>query len=87
VIIGPAFGEVVCVAEAAAAEASLLILLSAAAALLLMLDISLCRLLFADPVAVASTELRLAIALEASLSAAEIAEFARLIPVEIAPPA
>lgn len=75
------------VAEFAAFDAALLTLLSAAAALLLMLDISLCKLLFAAPVAVAATLLKLTIALEASLFAAEIAEFAALIPVEIAPPA
>ncbi len=75
------------VVEVPTAEAALLILLSAAAALLLILDISFCKLLFAAPVAVASTLLRLLIALEASLCAAENAEFARLVPVEMAPPA
>ena len=75
------------VAELPAADATLLMLLSAAAAFELMLDISLCKLLFAAPVAVASTLLRLLIALEASLCAAENAEFARLVPVEMAPPA
>ena len=75
------------VAEFAAFDAALRMLLSAAAALLLMLEISLCKLLFAAPVAVAATLLMLAIATEASLSAAEIAELAALIPVEIAPPA
>jgi hypothetical protein len=71
----------------AAFEAALLTLLSAAAAALLMLLISLTKLLFADPVAVAATEERLEITLEASLCAAETALFARLVPVEIAPPA
>jgi hypothetical protein len=52
-----------------------------------MLDISLCKLLFAAPVAVTATLLRLEIALEASLSAAERADAAADVPVEIAPPA
>jgi hypothetical protein len=69
------------------APPAFLTLLSAAAAALLMLLISLTKLLFADPVAVAATEERLEITLEASLCAAETALFARLVPVEIAPPA
>jgi len=87
IITPPAFEDVVAVAELAAFDAALRTLLSAAAATLLMLLISLTRLLFADPVAVAATEERLEMALDASLFAAEMALFARLVPVEIAPPA
>ncbi len=68
-------------------DATLFKLLSADAAAMLMLLSSLIKLLFADPVAVAATELTLAYALEASLVATEIALPARLVPLDIAPPA
>jgi hypothetical protein len=83
----PAVDEEVRVAEFVAADASLFTLLSADAAALLMLLNSLIKLLFAGPVAVAATELMLKYTLEASLCAAEIALPAKLVPLDIAPPA
>jgi hypothetical protein len=82
----PAVEDEVRVAELAAFDVALFTLLSAAAAALLMLLNSLIKLLFADPVAVAATELMLEYAQEASLCAAEMALPPRLVPLEIAPP-